>query len=42
MSVEEREMLDQKIGILTEAVNSADKYREKPTVTIPYFVPDTK
>lgn len=42
LSAEEQEMLDKKIGLLIEAVASAGKHGEKPTVTILYFVPDKK
>lgn len=42
LSAEEQEMLDKKINLLTEALATAGKYGEKPTVTILYFIPDKK
>jgi hypothetical protein len=42
LSAEDQEALDRKLSVLIEAVTSAGKHGEKPTVAILYFVPDKK
>lgn len=42
LSVEEQELLDQKMALLIDAVAAAGKYGGKPAVKIVYFIPDKK